>query len=226
MFFKCTLVAVFASVLTIAYPVSSFAQGLDRLAGVSAEHDTASKVSEEPSAPAKLEPVSAKVTDNENPQKEVSAPSYVLGADDVINVTVYGENDLSKSYKIGSTGLISFPLIGEINVSGKTTRQVEQVLREKLLDGYLVNPDVSVEVASYRPFYILGEVRNPGSYDYTNGATVLKAVALAGGFTYRANKKEVQVLKTKNAGSDLYDKVSVDTSIGPGDIILVKERFF
>ncbi len=152
--------------------------------------------------------------------------AYVLGADDVIKVIVYGESDLTSSYKIGATGAIAFPLIGDVNVQGKTVKQVEALLKERLSDGYLVNPSVIVEVSTYRPFFILGEVRQPGSYDYSNGITVLKAVALAGGFTYRANKKKVQILTTKNKDSNLYEKVPVNTPIGPGDIILVKERFF
>jgi len=153
--------------------------------------------------------------------------SHVLEVDDVIQVKVYGEDDLSGIYKIGSAGMISFPLIGEIKVKGQSTRDAAQLIKMKLLDGYLVNPRVSVEAVSYQPFYILGEVRNPGSYRFTNSATVLKAVEIAGGFTYRANKKEVQVLKTKEVGSsDLHEKVPVDSTIGPGDIILVKERFF
>ena len=219
--FKFVL-SVFVAVMMLSS--GALAQGLDQLAQSHDElnHETAQAMEE-------IEPGSGVASVKDMPEQEEtvdSDPSYVLGVDDVIKVTVYGEGDLSSVYKIGGTGLISFPLIGEIEVSGKTTRQVEQTLREKLSDDYLVNPNVSVEVATYRPFYILGEVREPGSYAYTNGATVLKAVALAGGFTYRANKKEVQILKTKNSSSGLYDKVSVNTAIGPGDIILVKERFF
>lgn len=152
--------------------------------------------------------------------------SYILGVDDAIKVVVFGEADLSNTYKIGSTGSISFPLIGEIVLSGKSIREAEDLIEAKLSDGYLIEPSVSIEISSYRTFYILGEVRSPGSYNYQNGVNVLKAVALAGGFTYRANKKNVQILKTRKDGSDLYDKMPVSTSITPGDIILVKERFF
>lgn len=217
------MLAVFSAV-----PFSySIAQGLEDLARTASQNSAVQ--------PAKLEPASGTVPETLISKEDVRKPSvdlksdthsYVLGTDDVIKVTVYGENDLSSTYKIGSGGLISFPLIGEIKVEGLSTRQVEHLLQRKLADGYLINPSVSVEVTTYRPFYILGEVRNPGSYDFKNGATVLKAVALAGGFTYRANKREVQVLKTKEGGSSLYENVAVDKAIGPGDIILVKERFF
>lgn len=152
--------------------------------------------------------------------------SYRLGADDAVKITVFGEPDLSNTFTVSSNGTISYPLVGEIVVRDLSVRELEQMLVAKLSEGYLVKPSVSVEVASYRPFYILGEVRAPGSYSYSNGITVLKAVALAGGFTYRANKKNVQILKTRKAGSELYSKTPVNAEISPGDIILVKERFF
>ena len=190
--------------LTLGVVGSVYAEGLANLAHMNMKHQVSAEVSESVSS------------DN----------SYTLGLDDVIRVTVFGEDDLSGSYRIGSGGMISFPLIGEVGIRDKPTRQVEILLEQKLADGYLVDPNVSIEVTTYRPFFILGQVRNPGSYNFTNEANVLKAVATAGGFTYRANKKDVQILKTRNNESELYDSVSVDTAISPGDIILVKERFF
>lgn len=224
---RFTIFAIFFAAVLVAPLSYGFAQGLESLARTAGRVGVVEPEKLEPASGAAPEVITTKQeTDTLDKNVESDVYSYVLGADDIIKVTVYGENDLSSTYKIGSAGMISFPLIGEINVEGQSTRQVEHLLQSRLSDGYLINPSVSVEVASYRPFYILGEVRNPGSYDFTSGATILKAVALAGGFTYRANKKEVQVLKTKESGSDLYEKVSVNTAIGPGDIILVKERFF
>jgi len=157
--------------------------------------------------------------------------AYILSVDDIIKVKVHGEDDLSSTYKIDSAGMISFPLIGEIKVQGLSAQQVEQLIKAKLSDGYLVNPSISVEHVSVdtkvqRPFYILGEVRNPGSYKFTSGVTVFEAVSIAGGFTYRANKKNVQILKTKNSSSEFYEKVPVEQVIDSGDIILIKESFF
>lgn len=161
---------------------------------------------------------------------KISDHSYVLRVNDEIKITVYGENDLSNTYKIGSTGIISFPLIGDIQVLGMSTHQAKAMIEAKLADGYLKKPSVSLEVSSeavvHREFYILGEVRTPGSYNYQKGLTVLEAVELAGGFTYRSNKKHVQVLKSRKDGSDIYEKMPVGEVVEPGDIILVKERYF
>ena len=118
------------------------------------------------------------------------------------------------------------PLLDDVHVAGKQLNEVEALIETKLADGYLKNPSVSIEVESYRAFYILGEVRAPGSYSYKNGINVLKAVAVAGGFTYRANKKHVQILKTRKDGSDIYEEMPVSSAVEPGDIILVQERFF
>lgn len=169
---------------------------------------------------------SESVAESTAPKRERPDNSYRLGASDSVKITVFGESDLSSTFVVKGDGTISYPLIGEISVQGLNARDVEKLLYKELSDGYLVNPSISVEIASFRPFYILGEVRAPGSYSYSNGITILKAVALAGGFTYRANKKHVQILKTRESGSELYDKTSVNAPISPGDIILVKERFF
>jgi len=222
------LIKIFIIILALFANDGVFAQGLDALADTPARIDSpmpaaAPDVLVVQDVAEIVEPAPLVVS---NPEPIEGDSSYILGADDSIKIAVYGEDDLSGTYKIGSNGVVSFPLVGDVNVGGKTTKAVETHLERLLSDGYLVRPDVSIEVDTYRPFYILGEVREPGSYDYTNGATVLKAVALAGGFTYRANKKDVQILKTKDGSSQLYEKTSVNAEISPGDIILVKERFF
>lgn len=166
-------------------------------------------------------------TKTHTPAKAKSANNlYQLGIGDSLKITVFGEDDLSNTFHVGSNGTIAFPLIGDVKVQGLTIQAVETLIKRKLSDGYLINPSISIEVAKYRPFYIMGEVRAPGSYNYINGITALKAVALAGGFTYRANKKQIEILRTKKSDSELYQKVPVTTTISPGDIILVKERFF
>lgn len=146
---------------------------------------------------------------------------YALSAEDVLEIVVYGEKDLSGSYRIGPEGSIAMPLIGAVPVAGLSPRDAENVIEQKLADGYLVEPSVTIQVKSARPFYIMGEVKNPGSYSYASNMTVLNAVALAGGFTYRASKDNVEVTR---GGAEV--KISAEEKIAPGDVITVNERFF
>ena len=155
----------------------------------------------------------------------VSDHDYILGAGDKIKITVFGEKDLSGDYKIGGDGAISIPLIGVVNVADMNLRQAEQAIEEKLLNGYLKTPSVSIEVQESRPFYIMGEVRRPGSYNYINGMNILQAVAISGGFTYRANRKSVDVIRGKSSPSKPV-AISPDDPVRAGDIIFVRERFF
>ncbi len=150
---------------------------------------------------------------------------YTLGSGDRVRVTVFGEEDLSGEFEVGGSGFISLPLIGEVRAGGLGLRQLEKVITEKLLDGYLKTPRVSVEVRNYRPFYILGEVKEPGSYPYVSGMTVLNAVALAGGYTYRARKKRLLITRANDAeGAE--QPVTENTVVLPGDVVRVPERFF
>ena len=148
---------------------------------------------------------------------------YVLGAGDEIRITVFGEKDLSGEFEVSGHGIISMPLVGEITAGGKTMKGLERGIAEKLKDGYLKHPRVSVEVLNYRPFYIIGEVKSPGSYAYVSSMTVLNAVALAKGFTYRADKKDIKIKRTKETKEY---KARLDEAVLPGDIIRVTERFF
>jgi polysaccharide export outer membrane protein len=109
--------------------------------------------------------------------------------------------------------------------AGLTARQLENEIETRLKGGgYLVNPQVSIEVLTYRPFYIIGEVNNPGSYQYVNGMSVTNAVALAGGFTYRADQEDIVISRGGSSGPEL--QAAPDTKVLPGDIIEVQERFF
>jgi protein involved in polysaccharide export with SLBB domain len=146
---------------------------------------------------------------------------YALGPDDVLEIVVYGEKDLSGAYRVGPDGSIAMPLIGEVKVGGMTARAAEEIIAAKLADGYLVEPSVTMQVKSSRPFYIMGEVKNPGSYAYASNMTVMNAVALAGGFTYRASKGDVEVTR---GGAEM--KIPAEEKIAPGDVITVNERFF
>src|SRR5690606_40796847 len=109
---------------------------------------------------------------------------YRLGPQDKIQVTVFNEPDLSGEFELDGEGRVALPLIGDVTVGGMTVRNAEQTIAAELYPDYLQNPKVSIQVTNYRPFYILGEVKEPGGYPYANDMTVIQAVALAGGFTY------------------------------------------
>lgn len=151
--------------------------------------------------------------------------AYRLGAGDKIRVTVYNEADLSGDFEVSGQGDVALPLIGQVHVANHTISEVEAVVTQKYGKDYLVNPRVNVEVLNYRPFFILGEVKTPGSYPYVNGMTVLNAVALAGGYTNRANHDRIYVKRAANpkAGEQ---EVKEDSPVLPGDVIRVAERYF
>ena len=154
-----------------------------------------------------------------------STYEYTLGTGDKVQVTVFGEEDLSGEFEIGASGFISLPLIGEVRAAGLSERGLEKAIVEKFLDGFLRRPQVSVEVLNYRPFYILGEVKKPGSYPFVNGMAIVNAVAMGGGFTYRADEKNIILTRASDPDQN---KVKVDfrTPVFPGDVIKVEERFF
>ncbi|WP_404379142.1 polysaccharide biosynthesis/export family protein [Caenispirillum salinarum] len=152
-----------------------------------------------------------------------AARAYRLGASDALRVTVFDEPDLSGTFSVDGGGRLALPLIGEVRVGGLTLEEAEARIVARLADGYLKHPRVALEVANYRPFYILGEVRNPGQYPYAEGMTVMKAVALAGGFTYRADEDDVEITA---AGAPQARDVPPDTAVMPGDTIRIGERFF
>ena len=162
--------------------------------------------------------------------RQVHAPAddlkgYALGAGDKLKITIFNEPDLSGEFDINGQGIISLPLVGQIKVIGQTTSDVQALLTEKYGKDYLVNPRVNVEVLNYRPFFILGEVNHPGSYPYVNGMTVINAVALAGGYTPRANHDRIKI-KHINESTDQEKEVKEDSAVLPGDVIEVPERFF
>jgi polysaccharide export outer membrane protein len=150
---------------------------------------------------------------------------YRLGSGDMIKITVFNQEDLSGEYTINGAGHISLPLIGEVNAKDITVKQLIQAISDKLKPEYLLNPKVSVQVLNYRPFYILGEVKEPKSYPYVDGMTYLNAVAIAGGYTYRA-KEDYVVVTHMNDPQKTEHMLKMDEKVMPGDIIYVKERFF
>lgn len=151
---------------------------------------------------------------------------YLLNSEDEIKVVVYGEEELSDTYKVDAAGNISIPLIGTIAARGQTTTGLEKVLTTRLADGFLNNPNVRVEMVTYRPFFILGEVRTPGKYPYTPGLTVFSAVAIGGGFTYRANTDDFEVVRQLSNGEKSKGSAKRESPLYPGDIVYVRERLF
>lgn len=156
---------------------------------------------------------------------ERTVGEYRLGASDQLRVTVFGEPELSGEYVLDGTGTVSLPLVGDIPALNLTVREFQRAVEARYADGYLREPRVNAEVLNYRPFYILGEVRQPGEYPYTNGLTVLNAVATAGGFTYRANESFI-LIKGAEDSTEFRVKLDPSTPILPGDTIRVVERFF
>jgi polysaccharide biosynthesis/export protein VpsN len=156
---------------------------------------------------------------------ESGVAGYKLGPGDRVRVTVFRHVDLSGEFQLDGGGAFAMPLVGEIQGGGLAARELETEIEKRLKDGgYLVNPQVGIEILNYRPFYIIGEVNNPGSYQYVNGMTVINAVALAGGFTYRADQGDIIINRGGSQGPQV--EALLDTEVLPGDIINVTERFF
>lgn len=153
------------------------------------------------------------------------AATYKLGVDDRVSLIVYGEQDLTKDFQIGPDGTIEVPLIGRVKAAGLTIGQLSETVRTRLADGYLRAPSVAMSIISFRPFYILGEVMKPGEYPYREGLTLAGAVATAGGYTYRAQRKRVFV---RHAGSTEEQQIEVSPAlvVAPGDTIRIGERYF
>jgi len=156
---------------------------------------------------------------------EVLREPYTLDAGDQLRVTVFDQRDLTNTYMVDKAGYIAFPLIGAVAAKGKTTKQIEQQIAQKLQQNFLRDPDVSVEVSTYRPFFILGEVGTSGQYTYVPGMTVQNAVAIAGGFSARANQADVDVTRHIN-GDIITGRVPLSEPILPGDTIAIRERLF
>lgn len=150
---------------------------------------------------------------------------YKVGSGDLLKITIFNQEELSGEYLINGAGQIALPLIGDINAKDITVKQVEQGIANKLKPDYLLNPRVNVQVLNYRPFYILGEVKQPQSYPYVDGMTYLNAVAIAGGFTYRAKEDHVMVVRMKDP-KKVEIRLNMDEKVMPGDVIHVEERFF
>ncbi|CCA91716.1 polysaccharide biosynthesis/export family protein [Novosphingobium sp. PP1Y] len=148
-----------------------------------------------------------------------------LAPGDTIKVTTYGLPALSGDFVISSEGTIAFPLVGNIKAAGVKPSAIQETITAGLASGYVTEPSVAVEVGSYRPIYILGEVGKPGEYPYSLGLTIRDAVAKAGGFTYRANEKRVYIKGAGEEDEHPY-KLTAGIPVAPGDTIRIGERYF
>ena len=149
---------------------------------------------------------------------------YHLDTGDKVTVTEFGEPRLNGDYIVNDKGDISMPLIGSVPARGQTLGGLEKSIADRLRGGLVLNPSVSVQISEFRPFFILGEVSAPGKYPYVEGMTVLTAVAIAGGFTFRAEKNYVSVTRIIDGKSSEY-KAGRDTIVLPGDVINVYESY-
>ena len=150
---------------------------------------------------------------------------YHLDAGDKLRVVVFGQEGLTNTYAIDAGGAITMPLIGAVAARGRTPAGLAAEIAAKLRNGYIREPSVAVEVETYRPFFILGEVAAPGQYPYVPNMSVESAVAIAGGFSPRAKRDSVTLTHTEAAGLSRA-MVPLGTSISPGDTVLVSERWF
>ncbi len=158
-------------------------------------------------------------------QSNADLSQYTLGSGDVIKITVFGQEDLSVQTRLSNIGVINYPFLGDINLVGLTVNEVETTIDTGLRGDYLVNPSVSVTVLEYRPFFIDGAVRRAGGYPYQPGLSVNKAAALAGGYTERASREKIIIVR-KIAGVETTIEAAASDTILPGDIVTVQERFF
>ena len=150
---------------------------------------------------------------------------YKLGAGDVIIITVHNHADLSGTFQLDGTGTVSMSLIGTVDAAGLTAPQLETRIVNLLKPDYLVNPRVTVRVQNYRPYYLIGEVNSTGAFNYVQGMTYLTAIAIAGGYSYRAKKGIVFVIRGDDPGKEEIE-LEVEEKVQPGDIIRVAERLF
>jgi protein involved in polysaccharide export with SLBB domain len=159
------------------------------------------------------------------PPPAVSSDSYRPQIGDMLRVTVFNQPEFSGDFTVDANGMISVPIIGEIQSVGRTASEVAMQITSKLKPDYLTDPRVSVLIASFRPIIVLGEVNRPGSYDFRQGMTVIDAIGLAGGFTYRANEKRI-LARPATAASGSERPTKPEAQIQPGEVITVKQRFF
>jgi len=149
---------------------------------------------------------------------------YRLGIGDKLKITVYGEDNLSGPAEVNALGQVSLPLIGEMPAQGLALQEFRDSIARRLADGYIKNPKVTVEMTNYRPIYVHGEVKNGGEFQFKNGVSMRDAVAMAGGYTYRADQSYVYI--GREGEPEVAVSMPADVPVLPGDNIRIPERFF
>lgn len=148
-----------------------------------------------------------------------------MGVADLIRVQVHGEDDLALETRLDEKGTITYPFLGEIRAVGLSVRELERQVTAGLKQGYLLAPEVQVQVLEYRPFYVNGEVKKPGGYPYVPGLTVQKAVSLAGGLTHLASENKIYIIRETNPAGTRAG-IRLDGTVLPGDTLVVEEGLF
>ncbi len=157
--------------------------------------------------------------------QEATIQPYRLDSGDRLRITVFEQAGLTNTYMVDQAGYISFPLVGQVPARGRTLPELEKAIAQKLQQGYLRDPDVTIEVDRYRSVFVMGEVGQPGQYSYVAGMTVQNAIAIAGGYSPRANQRDVDITRKIN-GEIMTGRVSISDPILAGDTIYVRERLF
>ena len=171
-------------------------------------------------------PIVEDTATNRSGEKVVGRDTEKLGPNDQVKITVFGQPTLTGEYTLDGNGVLAFPLIGNIPADGSTTSELQQKIAAKLAPDYLVNPSVSAEIVTRRPFYVIGEVQKPGNYAYVTDMTALNAVAMAGGFTRRAKKNDFYVKRVGPEGKVVRIVAKSETVLRAGDTLEVRERYF
>ena len=151
--------------------------------------------------------------------------AYKLGPGDQIIITVFGEDDLSMNFRLNDTGTLNYPFLGELKIEGLGVAELEQLITSGLKGPYLINPEVTVSIGEYRPFFVHGEVERPGGIPYQPGLTLEKAVALAGGFTERASRSKIEVIRAGDRTATA-QRIKLSGPVFHGDVITVRRSFF
>lgn len=157
-------------------------------------------------------------------ETETGELQYQLGAGDMLIIKVFGQDDLTLETRLPDSGTINYPFLGALQLRGMTIKEVETLIANGLKAGYLVSPNVYVGIVEYRPFYIHGEVRNPGAYPYQPAMTVNQAIALAGGLTERASRQKISI--SREASKQQNDSATLNSRVYAGDTVTIEPRFF
>lgn len=157
--------------------------------------------------------------------KAQNITEYRLGSGDKLRVTVFGQPDMSGEFTVDAAGQVTVPLVGAVDAARMTVGELTKALTERLAKDFLVDPKVSIDVLNYRPFYVLGEVKSPGSYAYVVGINIRQAIAIAGGFNRRARTSTVTVYRDTRQDKEVFES-ELDELVLPGDTIDVDRRLF